>query len=324
MWYCIELELGSDLHRSEFLYRERFNLSAAERHLVAEDPGAPAAVVPPGGPFALAWRNYMKSVLKKGFMYKFSCRPSAIIYVAENKTLAGKEDRTYEGEATGRKLAIVFFEDAGGGLVRRVDRETLAMKQHLLTLAELLQTIGGFVAVPPDPERTSANTELLLESRYQDLDIQRFTCTLEPQADEVHRYSLDNEDNAEAAFAIELLADHRTKMVLARCIQRHGEFQAEETLQSVWNLSVAQLRARSVHLFPAPPVPLAPAAPGVPPAPAPAAPPVPAAPAAGRGRARGRGAHAAVPVPAAARGRGRGRAAAPPAALPRGRGRGRG
>ena len=43
----------------------------------------------------------MKSIFKPGFVFKLSCRPSVVIYVAENKTLAGKEDRTYDGEAIG-------------------------------------------------------------------------------------------------------------------------------------------------------------------------------------------------------------------------------
>ena len=76
-------------------------------------------------------------------MYKLSSNPSEIFYIAENETLAGKEDRTYKGEALGRKLAIVFFEDAEGRLVRRAHRDSLGVQQQLLTLAELLQTIGG-------------------------------------------------------------------------------------------------------------------------------------------------------------------------------------
>ena len=44
----------------------------------------------------------MKSVFQKGFMYRVSCNPSVVLYVAENKTLAGKEDRAYEGEAMGK------------------------------------------------------------------------------------------------------------------------------------------------------------------------------------------------------------------------------
>ena len=304
MCYCIRLDLSCTLHRSEFLYRSRFNLAAADRDLVADDAGGPAAApLPMGGPFAVAWRNYMKSIFKKGFMYRLSCKPSVTLYIAENKTLAGKEDRMYEGEALGRKMAIVFFEEADGGLVRRVNRESLAMKQHLLSLAELLQTIGG-VEVPADPERTAAATELLLESHYQHLEVLRFTCTLEVAAPEVHVYSLEEQGNAEAAMALELTSDHRTKMVLARSLQRNDELNPEETLQGTWNMSLAELRGRTAHLFPAPPAP----------APAPAAPPAPAA-GRGRGRGRGRGAPAAAPpappAPAAGRGRGRGRGRGP-------------
>ena len=166
------------MHRSEFIYRDRFNLSAAHRDLVADDPRGPPAPAPVGGPFAAAWRNYMKPVFQKGFMYRLSCKPSVALYIAENKTLAGREDRTYDGEALGRKLAVVFFEDTEGGLVRRVKRESLAMEQQLLSLAEVLHAIGG-VELPADPGRTAAATELLLESHYQHLELLRVTCTLE-------------------------------------------------------------------------------------------------------------------------------------------------
>ena len=102
-------------NRSEWAHRERLGLAPDDHHLVAD--AEPRALRAPrvlgSGPFAVAWRNYMKSIFKPGFMFKLSCRPSAVIYVAENKTLAGKEDRTYEGEATGRKLAFVFNEPMG-------------------------------------------------------------------------------------------------------------------------------------------------------------------------------------------------------------------
>ena len=259
----------------------------------------------------------MKYIFQKGFMYRVSCNPSVVLYVAENKTLAGKEDRTYEGEAMGRKMALVFFEDADAGMVRRVDRGPVGMKQELLTLAELLQTLGG-IAVPADPERTAAQTELILESLYQDLDIQRLKCTLEPAAPEVHMYCLDDAVPAEAAFCNELPADHRTKMVLARALQRNDEFHAEETLQLAWSKSQAELRGRTAHLFP---VPVPPAVPVVPAAPA--VPPAGRGAGRGPGRGRGRGAPAGPAGPVAGRGRGRG-APAGPAAPPAGRGRGRG
>ena len=97
-------------------------------------------------------------------MYTVSCKPSVVLYIAENKTLAGREHRKHEGEAEGRKMAVVFFEYMDGGLVRRVNRESLGLQQVLLTLAEILQTIGGIV-LPPDLERTAAQAELLLENQ---------------------------------------------------------------------------------------------------------------------------------------------------------------
>ena len=76
------------------------------------------------------------------------------------------------------------------------------MHQELLTLAELLQTVGG-IEVPPGPSRTVAQTEVLIESFFQDLEILRMVCTLEPAAPGVHIYSLGLDLNAEAAFALE-------------------------------------------------------------------------------------------------------------------------
>jgi len=107
-------------------------------------------------------------------MYRLSCKPSVILYIAENKVLAGREDKTYEGEALGRKMAIVFFEDMGAGLFRRVNKETFGMHQVLLSIAEVLQTLQA-IDSPPDSARTAALSELLLESHYEHLEILRCT-----------------------------------------------------------------------------------------------------------------------------------------------------
>ena len=71
--------------RRSFLYRERLGLSSQESNLILADPLghiAPHAIV--GGPFAIAWRNYVESILKKGFMYKILERPHTLLYVSEN------------------------------------------------------------------------------------------------------------------------------------------------------------------------------------------------------------------------------------------------
>ena len=75
---------------------------------MAEEVAAPGAPVPVARPFAGEWRNYLKSVFKKGFVHKLSSSPSAVFYIAENKT-----------------LSFDFFEDARGGLVKRVRRDSL-------------------------------------------------------------------------------------------------------------------------------------------------------------------------------------------------------
>ena len=322
LWPCIRIELVGALTRSEFLFRDRFNLGSEHRNFLVED--GPAAPVAPasGSPFAVAWRNMVKSMFHKGYMYRLSCKPSAVLYIAENKTLAGKEDRKYEGEALGRKMAVVFFEDMDGpgDLVRQVNRESHGLHQVLLTIAEVLQTIGG-VDVPADPERTASDTELLYERLYEDLEIQRFTAVVEPAAPDPHVFHLEGEVNAEIALAMEVPADHRTKMILSRCLQRNGELHDGETLQDAWNTTLASLKARTAHLLPAPPPP-----------PAPAHGPAAAPAGRGRGRGRGRGALPAPPPaalapapapapPAAPAGRGGGRGRAPGG---RGRGRARG
>ena len=72
---------------------------------------------------------------------------------------------------------------------------------------------------------------------------------VEPAAPEVHMYSLGPEQNAEAAFALEATADQRTKMVLARALQRKSELLPGETLQAAWSLPLKELKRRADPLF---------------------------------------------------------------------------
>ena len=71
--------------------------------------------------FAVAWRNYVKQVFRPGFMYRVSEMPHTLLYVSSNKTLAGKYDRSSEGEAAGRKNVATFFEGDGPGRAQPVD-----------------------------------------------------------------------------------------------------------------------------------------------------------------------------------------------------------
>ena len=84
------------------------------------------------------------------------------------------------------------------------------MHQELLTIAELLVALGG-VVLPADYERTAAETEILLETKYAELDILRFTCVVEPEAPDVHVYQLEDQVDAEEAMVSAVPADQRTK-----------------------------------------------------------------------------------------------------------------
>ena len=100
----------------------------------------------------------MRSWFRKGFMYQVSLRPESLVYVCENKTLSGREDKEYVGEATGRKLVVVWFELLADGRAHREDKESTGMRPHLLNLGEILQVLG--FALPPDPDRSAAQSEL--------------------------------------------------------------------------------------------------------------------------------------------------------------------
>ena len=86
---------------------------------------------------------------------------------------------------------VIIFEDIEGGLVRRILREGTSLQPQLLAIAEILQACG--LLLPADPLRSSAAAELLPESHYQDLEIQRRVCHVEAAAPEAHAYSLHEE-----------------------------------------------------------------------------------------------------------------------------------
>ena len=115
--------------------------------------------------------------------------------------------------------------------------------------------------LPADPERTAAETELLLESRYAELEITRFTCTIQLEAPDVHVFQLEDQGNAEEAMVSATPAEQRTRMMLARALHRNEELLDGESMQGAWNKTLADLTGRTAHLFPAPVVAPAPAAP---------------------------------------------------------------
>ena len=253
-WMDMELEVlendGIALGwKSEYLHRERLGLGAEAHRLLAdpEEPGPPTA--PHEGGFAASWKNYVRQVLRRGHWFFFQQKPETLFYVAENKVLGGREERAVD-EAAERKLAVAFFERLGNtGVVRPVDRSSKGLKHQLLTLAELLVNVG-LADLPPDPSRTSAQTELLLEAKYLDLELRCHSGWPAPLAKDLHSFVLEGHENAEEALVDHSAPGDLTKMALARTLQRNDFLQPRETLKAAWASKLDTLKARAGTLLP--------------------------------------------------------------------------
>ena len=75
------------------------------------------------------WHNYNMSVSKKGYMHKLSCNPDDVLYVDEHTVLAGKDGRTYQGEAMGGGLTVVLFGNSVQDMTRPYHINTRCMHQ---------------------------------------------------------------------------------------------------------------------------------------------------------------------------------------------------
>ena len=197
-----------------------------------------------------AWRNYLRAVFEKGHVFTVSLCPSSFLYVAENKIVAGQERRAEDAEPVGRHLAIVFFERAPAdpATLRRVHRETLNMRQELLTLAELLQTLG--FQLPADPDRSAILAEQQLEAHYMNLQIKKWSCQQEPGHEDPLALSLGESEDAEEALVLKSEHEQRTKMSLARLVQQLGLLGVGETLEAAWKPTKEVITERVRHALP--------------------------------------------------------------------------
>ena len=145
-------------------------------------------------------------------------------------------------------MALTFFERAAEapGHVRRCDRGTSTLAPTLLTLAELLHTVG--LGPPLAADKSAAEQEILAEALYDTLPLLRYEGE-ETEGPERLLFLLEDGRNAEEAH----IQDNEralTKMALARCLQRSGALAAGETLNSAWNQTLTTLQARAAAWLP--------------------------------------------------------------------------
>ena len=131
---------------ADAIYWERLNLSVADSVLLAADA---REIAGPPRSYEVEWGIYLRWTFVKNRFYSFEgLRSELYLYVAENKSLPGRESRA-EGEALGRPLAVAWFEKReinpdGSITVQRVDRTSAtALKTMLSTVAEIYHAAGA-------------------------------------------------------------------------------------------------------------------------------------------------------------------------------------
>ena len=214
--------------RASWLYRQRLGLSASQ-HALLEAPHDPTAAR--SSPFVTAWRTYLRELFVKHFVFTVSARPSVFLYAMENKIMPGKEVRDGDSEPVGHKLIFTFMEAMPDDplLLRRAHREDHVMRQDLLSLAELLQTLG--IRLPYDPERTAAAAERILEASFMNLSITRWAVEQEVRHQDPLVFSISADQDTDDVMALKDDADTCTKMTLVRFLQRRDLLAEEESLK---------------------------------------------------------------------------------------------
>ena len=152
---------------ARFLHDDRFNFSPLDMVLVHDgDGGGAAAADEAPGPSGkdYEWGLYLRFLFEPMRFYQFSgLGEDLVLFVGENKSLPGRATPG-PAEATGRKLAIVWFKtvaaEAGVRTVVPCDDDfegTLALQRR--SLAEI-SAAAGFHP-PADPGRSARDTEAL-------------------------------------------------------------------------------------------------------------------------------------------------------------------
>jgi hypothetical protein len=177
----------------------------------------------------------------RGFFFRWEERPRFIFQVLENKLLT-RRFKTLEDEASSRSLIVAFFniiEEQGPELiVNRIDpRGSVSM-----TVPELLENVG--FELPRDARNQSErNIEDLYHNLFAELNLQRFSGTLEVEAPQMHTFSLLLEGSAEKAFFEDMPRENLTRMALARRL----ELATSDDRRQIFKQSIANIERLLQH-----------------------------------------------------------------------------
>ena len=122
-------------------------------------------------------------------------------------------------------------------IVERVDKSFHGMNTNTLTVAELLLHLG--YVLPPDPGRSAADTEQILEDTC--FNLQRIQYQGKPLdgAPDIHTYLLSNPQDAEVVFFESWRVDEHHKIAVARFLERQYGWSRKQ----LFNKTTPQLQA---------------------------------------------------------------------------------
>ena len=140
-----------------------------------------------------------------------------------------------EDDAAGRPLEVCFFEPVpdpppGDTIVRRVDRTSSGMRTLTYSPSQILVALG--LHAPKGPDETPAEWEAAVEARYKTSPRLAYEHAVVPDRDEPHVYLLTHARDVEDEFLDTGGLDARTRMALARLLEREQGEVAQALLRA--------------------------------------------------------------------------------------------
>ena len=210
--------------RRDSIYWDRLNLSLEDVALVKGILAPGGVDHSPNAVFHVQWANHVRWTFTRTSFFSFpTLSPRRYVYVIENKTLAGREDRL-EGDAVGRTLVVAWFEELSetdnGVIVRRCDRTSEQLVPQLCTIAELLHAAGlAWPLLGPDISARAA--ELAMEEQYESVTRLHWQSSFAPDGtdEDPWVFSLTDAEPAERRYYNITPGQSLSNLQLARLLQ---------------------------------------------------------------------------------------------------------
>ncbi len=238
---------------TDYPYRERFNVRGADLKLIAVDDSS--SDDEPHNDIKdvdVAWGNYVRFLFAAHNIYCLTAiRPNTLIYIAENKSVAYREERR-EGESIGRAISIIWLEadtseiretlEAGEVMFSPPSGADGTLDVQNISVAELSLAAGYY---PPNVtgDHSDRDIELMHERHFLQNNVERYKSRRASVTDgTAWRFVVDMESGVDIEYwnyETRDLGDH-TKMSLARQLQERDQL-SDDQRNKLWSQKKATL-----------------------------------------------------------------------------------